>query len=152
MKTRETLLAVALMASTAAGAANYGYLTFRQSDGTLQSLTALGLQMKFQDGNLVATQGTETLTLDAASLAAMFFSESATTGISSLQGTRSSVKATTGGISVTAAAGSRVLVSSVGGVLMANLTASSSGTTEVQLPKGVYVVNVNGTTTKIIVK
>lgn len=152
MKTRETLLAVALMASTAAGAANYGYLTFRQSDGTLQSLTALGLQMKFQDGNLVATQGTETLTLDAASLAAMFFSESATTGISSLQGTRSSVKATTGGISVTAAAGSRVLVSSVGGVLMANLTASSSGTTEVQLPKGVYVVSVNGTTTKIIVK
>lgn len=152
MKTRETLLAVALMASTAAGAANYGYLTFRQSDGTLQSLTALGLQMKFQDGNLVATQGTETLTLDAASLAAMFFSESATTGISSLQGTRSSVEATTGGIAVTAAAGSRVLVSSVGGVLMANLTASSSGTTEVQLPKGVYVVNVNGTTTKIIVK
>lgn len=152
MKTRETLLAVALMASTAAGAANYGYLTFRQSDGTLQSLTALGLQMKFQDGNLVATQGTETLTLDAASLAAMFFSESATTGISSLQGTRSSVKATTGGIAVTAAAGSRVLVSSVGGVLMANLTASSSGTTEVQLPKGVYVVSVNGTTTKIIVK
>lgn len=152
MKTRETLLAVALMASTAAGAANYGYLTFRQSDGTLQSLTALGLQMKFQDGNLVATQGTETLTLDAASLAAMFFSESATTGISSLQGTRSSVKATTGGISVTAAAGSRVLVSSVGGVLMANLTASSTGTTEVQLPKGVYVVSVNGTTTKIIVK
>lgn len=152
MKTRETLLAVALMASTAAGAANYGYLTFRQSDGTLQSLTALGLQMKFQDGNLVATQGTETLTLDAASLAAMFFSESATTGISSLQGTRSSVKATTGGIAVTAAAGSRVLVSSVGGVLMANLTASDAGTTEVQLPKGVYVVSVNGTTTKIIVK
>lgn len=152
MKQRETLLAVALMAATAAGAADYGYLTFRQSDGTLQSLTAMGLQMKFQDGKLVATQGTETLTLDAASLAAMYFSESATTGIKTLKQSGVSVKATDQGIAVSAAEGSRVLVSSVGGVLMADVSASSSGLAEVSLPKGVYVVSVNGAKTKIIVK
>ena len=81
------LLILTMLAAltTGARAAEYNYLVFTLSDGSEQAIVATGLNITFTDGNLVATTGNETLaTIPLASLLKMQFSESQTTGISSI--------------------------------------------------------------------
>lgn len=152
MRKRKTLMAVALMMATAAGAADYGYLTFRSSDGALQSMPASGLSMKFQNGQLVATQGTQTLQLDATALSAMFFTASDATGIETVEGSRSSVKTIDQAIVIDAPSHSAVSIYGLGGNAVASVSDTSAGTLRFPVQEGIYIVSVNGTRTKIIVK
>lgn len=146
------MLAVALAASLGAAAADFGYMAFRQSDGTVATLPAMGLRMTFADGRLVAVNGSETLQLDAATLAAMYFSDSATTGIEAVGKAGSTVAVDGGDIVVSAAQGAAVSVYGVGGIRVAASQNADGGTLRIPVAKGAYIVNVNGTRTKILVK
>ena len=69
------MMLTALMAAASAHAESYDYLTIACSDGTKQTLTAVGLEMTFANGKLIATNPTtgETATLTLADLAKMYF-------------------------------------------------------------------------------
>lgn len=69
-------------------AADYTYLTLVEQDGTKTSLTAVGLTITFNNGNLVATNAdtSETKTIALSDLVSMNFSNSnETTGINSIE-------------------------------------------------------------------
>lgn len=69
----------------AAQAADYQYLNIEKTDGTTQSLTALGLNITYSGTALTAKNGTEQTTIALTDLKRMFFSntkaEGGTTGI-----------------------------------------------------------------------
>lgn len=62
----------------------YGYLVFTANDGKEQSFAVEDLTLTFSDGKLVASNGTTTLTFTLADLAKMYFSETTTDGIKTL--------------------------------------------------------------------
>ena len=70
----------------AAQADNFTYLTIEKTDGTAQSLTAVGLNLSYSGGNLIATNGTESATIALTEVSRMYFSneQAATTGISTV--------------------------------------------------------------------
>ena len=65
----------ALMATASVHAEKYGYLAIASSDGTTQTLTAVGLEMTFAGGKLLASNATtgERATLTLADLSKMYF-------------------------------------------------------------------------------
>ena len=69
-----------------AQADNFTYLTIEKTDGTAQSLTAVGLNLSYSGGNLIATNGTESATIALTEVSRMYFSneQAATTGISTV--------------------------------------------------------------------
>lgn len=77
MKKTMTLL-TALLASASVYSEGYGYLTLACGDGSEQTLTAVGLEITFSDGQLLASNATtgETATLVLADLAKMYFTPS----------------------------------------------------------------------------
>lgn len=152
---RQLLASAALMAAATAGAADYGYLAVRQADGTVTTLAADGLRITFADGKLVATQGGQTSTLSLASLDAMYFTtEGATTSITAISSASSSLTVAAGSVRVAAEQGAQVALYALNGVRVASLTASGQGeeTLAEGLQKGVYIVNIGGQATKIVVK
>lgn len=56
----------------------YNYLTFTKSDGTASSINISNLKLSVSGSNIIATNGSETLTLTLADLAKMAFTESST--------------------------------------------------------------------------
>ena len=60
---------------------DYGHMVFTLTDGTTQSITASGLSLSFNDGNLKAVSGTNTLSIPLSNLKAMAFSQDGITGI-----------------------------------------------------------------------
>ena len=83
MKKSLILTLLAILTTVGMRAADYQYLVFTLSDGTTQAIAATNLNISFADGNLVATNGTETLaTLPLTTLTQMEFSNDGTTGIS----------------------------------------------------------------------
>ena len=80
---RTAFIAMLMAGTLTAQADNFTYLTIEKTDGTAQSLTAVGLTISYSEGNLVATNGTESATIALADVSRMYFSnEQATTGIS----------------------------------------------------------------------
>ena len=69
-----------------AQADNFTYLTIEKTDGTAQSLTAVGLNLSYSGGNLIATNGTESATIALTEVSRMYFSneQAATTVISTV--------------------------------------------------------------------
>ena len=128
-------LIVACLPLLAAHAESYPYLTFQKADGSLQSIGVEALEMTFQDGKLVYTNSTGTGTLTLADLAAMYFSSTDATAITS----------------PTADSGDgKVEVFSLQGVsygTFANLQAMKES-----VPTGMYIVKTNGKTQKIAVR
>jgi hypothetical protein len=83
---KKAIITLFLGSVLTAMAEDYTYLTIESADGSKASLTAVGLQIKFKDGNLVATNGTESTTIALSALSAMRFTatdESGTAGITS---------------------------------------------------------------------
>lgn len=68
------ILLVMAMASLQLMADDYTYMTFKNSDGSIASITSMGLTITFEDGKLIAVNGDETLTLDIGELNLMYFS------------------------------------------------------------------------------
>ena len=128
-------LIVACLPLLAAHAESYPYLTFQKADGSLQSVGVEALEMTFQDGKLVYSNSTGTGTLKLADLAAMYFSSTDATAITS----------------PTADSGDgKVEVFSLQGVsygTFANLQAMKES-----VPTGMYIVKTNGKTQKIAVR
>lgn len=128
-------LIVACLPLLAAHAESYPYLTFQKADGSLQSIGVEALEMTFQDGKLVYSNSTGTGTLKLADLAAMYFSSTDATAITS----------------PTADSGDgKVEVFSLQGVsygTFANLQAMKES-----VPTGTYIVKTNGKTQKIAVR
>ena len=112
-----------------ASATDYNYLTLENTDGNMVSLPISGLTLTFNNGNLVANDGT---ILPLSSLLKMYFTE--TSGISS--------------ISTTADCPSGIYTLS--GILVSSLSLDASLPS---LPKGIYIVKQpSGNTQKIHIR
>jgi len=112
-----------------ARASDFNYLVFTLNDGSEQAIVATGLNITFTDGNLVATTANETLaTIPLITLQKMRFSESSTTGISTLSTfSEDDIKA----------------IYDLQGRMMP---------LDSQLPKGTYIIKTSGRTIKVFVK
>ncbi len=110
-------------------AADYNYLVFTLNDNTTQAITASNLNITFANGNLIATSGSESLTIALTSLAKMEFSNDNTTGIEAIEATLNPDEATE--------------------IYDLNGRRIPSGT---QLSRGIYIIKSNGKTTKVQVK
>jgi hypothetical protein len=66
--------ALATLTSQAAETSDYVSLTIEKTDGTRQSLTAIGLNITYTDGMFVATNETESVTLPLSNISSMYFS------------------------------------------------------------------------------
>ena len=84
---KKLLLIMSLLMGLASNmkAADYNYLVFTMTDGTTQSIAVTGLQLSFTDGNLTATNGTETLSIPLTDMQKMAFSNDGTSGIDNAQ-------------------------------------------------------------------
>ena len=112
-------------------AEDYGYLVFTLNDGTTQNIVAQGTSLTFSNGNLTATNGTNTLTIPLADLKKMVFSNEGTSGI----GNAGNAKALTDNVSE-----------------IYDLQGHKVGTQLSTLKKGVYIVKSASKTYKKIVK
>ena len=59
-------------------AENYAYFVIEQNNGTSLSMPAVGLNISYSDGNLVATNGTEHATIQLTNVSRMYFSNEKT--------------------------------------------------------------------------
>lgn len=138
MKRNIALLLFAAVAGTAV-ADNYDYLTFRTSDGAEQSITAVGTKIVFTDGNLVATNGSTTITKSLTDMSTMYFAATAS-GIEQTTTAGVSAAITNGRLNVTAPAGTAVSLYTADGRQLS---------TTAHLDLGVYVVRVGNQTFKL---
>ena len=136
---RQALLAMILAGTLAAQAADYEYLTIEKSDGTAQSLTAVGLKITFSNGNLMATSGTESATIALSDLSRMYFSNTKeATAIDNLQMD-----------DLQSAADKDIEIYDLQGRRIKGQIGKSSNS---QMPKGIYLVKQNNKTKKVQVK
>ena len=134
---RTAFIAMLMAGTLTAQADNFTYLTIEKTDGTAQSLTAVGLTISYSEGNLVATNGTESATIALADVSRMYFSnEQATTGISKT--VASTTKPTTDALSDG--------IYNLQGHRVASISQLAS------LKKGIYIIVENGQSKKIQVK
>lgn len=138
MKRNIAILFLAAVAGTAT-ADSYDYLTFRTADGTEQSLTAVGTKITFADGNLVATNGSETFTKSLTDMSAMYFATTAS-GIAATTTNAATAAIVDGQLRVTAPAGTAVSLYAADGRQLS---------TSARLERGVYVVRVGNQTFKL---
>lgn len=150
---RYLLSAALLLTGMAAEADNYNYLMIQTTAGTSTYLTAVGTKIVFSDGNLVATSGTESATFSLSELSYMVFTSDEPTSISNVKADSYGVYADGGRIVITGSGSQNVSICSISGALIAKGT-TSGGTTTFggNLAAGVYIVNVNGESSKIVVK
>ncbi len=137
---RLTLLALAALAALGAAAQSVDYITFRQTDGTEQSLPAIGTKIVFTNGRLVATNGTATASADLTALDKMFFSAKPTGITTTTSGTAVRVTITGGHLNVSAPAGAVVTLHNADGRQL---------DTAARLSAGLYIVRVNGQSYKV---
>jgi hypothetical protein len=128
------MILAAILALTTAHADDYPYLTFETQDGTTQSVAVSGLTLTIADGNLVAANGTQTLTLALSDLTKMYFASEAT-----------SIDELTSKLPADGVAE----VFTLAGVSLGHSTLSTLRST---LNAGVYIIKVNGQTLKVMVK
>ncbi len=135
-------------------ASDYGYLSFRQTDGSQSALAVEGLKIVFHDGNLIAMQGGENLKIDLASLSSMCFTSARTSSIADISTAEVQVRTSNRRIQVKATAGDDIAVYSVDGCLLASGLATDSEWQDMGIMPvvGLYVVSVNGVRTKLLVR
>ena len=144
--------ALALL-SLGAGAQSYDFLTFCPEGKAQVSLPVDGLKLRVEGSQLVAEAVGTYTTFDLPTLTAMFFATENTTGITTLPArSKTAVTLCDGRITVTAPAGSRVVVLTPDGRIVARLTKRADGSETLgPVPAaGVYLVNVNGRTFKLL--
>lgn len=134
-------LGLGLAFGLTASAQSYSYLTFRQANGSEKSISTSGLKLTFADGNLVATNGTETVTYALSDMAKMYFSTT-TTAISQAETGNVSAAIVNGTLQVNAPAGTRVSVYAIDGREMPHEGLTS----------GAYVVKVGNKVLKLMAK
>ncbi len=141
MKRKTLILLLTLMPALGMMAQSLDYITFRTTNGTERSMTAVGTTITFKDGQITATNGADKATWSLNDLSTMFFSAQATS-IESATIQPVAVAIINGQLQVTAPAGSSVSVYTADGRLI-------SGN---NLNKGIYIVRVNQQTFKVLAK
>ena len=91
MKTLLATLALALGA-TSLSAQNYNYLVFENKDLSAKSLSLNGLKITFENGNAVATVGTQTETFPLTDLKKLYFSNKEITAIEQVVATDDQIR------------------------------------------------------------
>ncbi|MBQ9645041.1 MAG: hypothetical protein IJV24_01625 [Prevotella sp.] len=130
---------------------DYGYLIVKQQNGMETSIPTTGLVMTFADGQLSAKAGGLTTQFELSQLASMRFSQEEVDGIDNALASAYTLRVSDRLLQVQAPAGTRVLVSSVSGMLIDRYTAGAEPI-NTPLRPGVYVVRVNDKCTKIHVR
>jgi maltose-binding protein MalE len=132
----------------------YSYLTFRPNTGNSDvSLSVEGLKITFANGKLVATNSSTTQSFTLTEIASMYFSDTSTGAVNEVNIGSSSVSVEGGKIVVTAPQGSVVNIYNIAGASVGNFVASGSKDTyDSNLSQGVYLVKVNGKTSKLLVR
>lgn len=123
---------LAVLWATAVLADTYPYLAFQTADG-YRNISTQSLVMNFADGQLVASNGAETLNLTVADLSRMFFS--------------TEPAAVT---DVAADDHADVAVYTIDGICLGNFSSASSA--EASLSKGVYIIKGKNATHKIAIR
>lgn len=133
---RKFLCAIAALLSVvpAVHAADYDYLVFETADGGTQSVAVESLVMTFEDGMLVARNGSTELSYPVADLSAMYFA-SVPTSV---------------GTAVASSGSDDVVVYSISGVCLGRY--GSVAQAKSSLAGGVYIMKSGGSTVKVIVK
>ena len=148
------ILTAALSAPMSAD--DWSYFILENTDGTIVQLTAIGTELTFEGTNIVATNAAtgQTATIALADLSLMYFSDhNITTSIAGTE-TKASIGVHAGRITVSAPAGSHVTVYTTAGAVVADTTVGTDGATAIShtLPRGIYLVKINETATKISVR
>ena len=152
MKKKNVLTVISvMMAATTVQADHYDYFIVKTIDGTEQSFTADGLTLTFSDNQLKAVNGAESADFALTSLSSMCFSTSPS-GISETVGAPTRTLRLNGRtLMVSAPAGSRVTVATIGGMLVDHYTMGNASRTTALRP-GIYIIRVNDQSTKINVR
>ena len=142
MKILLLLLTLVLGAGTA-HAQSYDYLTLKQANGTETSLNLDNLRITFSDGQLVADNGIQSVSIALADMDKMFFALEATglNTVSSTADAAPSFRIENGCLITDAPAGSVSIYGTDGRQVPA------SG-----LAPGVYVVKINGQSFKVLAR
>lgn len=128
------LLVFAAAVVSGAHAYDYPFLTFRAADGSLRSVSVESLTLTVSDGSLVVRNADGETSFQLTDLDAMFFT-SETTGI-----TLASSSGQPGEVDVV----------SVTGVSVGKFASAEAA--KAALPGGVYIINENGETRKMIIR
>lgn len=131
---KKVLIIIAAAVSIGTSAETYNYLTFSETSGAETSVSVSGLSIAYSNGNMIATNSSGTTTIALTSLSKMYFSETSTVGIAI-----NSVSET-----------QPVTVYSVSGERLGTYTDVAA--LKEALRQGVYVIEANGETSKILVK
>lgn len=129
MMKKTLILSMLSLLTTSMRAADYSYLVFTMSDGSTKSVSASNLNITFSGSNLIATDGSNTVTIDVSTLTKMEFSNEESTGITAIENSQLSLD--------------NAEIYDLNGRRMASYSS---------LPKGVYIIKSNGKTTKIQVR
>jgi len=124
-------------------AATYDYLTFNLVDGTARALSAQGVKVTYDDGNVVAVNGTDVLTLPLSDVLSMQFTDNLPAGVETIQDAGNIVSVQQGKIRVMSTTDTSVTIMDFAGVVVdAFHTVSGCVTESKKLPSGIYVVKV----------
>jgi len=152
---KRLFLILALVSGLCAGlgAQSFDYLTVRTTDGSERSLPVDGLRLTFENGQLVARTPESSASYALADLSVMFFA-SQPTAIASLQASQPAPVFRDGRLTVSAPAGASVSLYAADGRLVARFVKAADGSESFApaLTRGVYVVNVNGRTSKFLAR
>lgn len=135
-------------------AQRFDYLTLRATDGSQQSVKIdLGTVITFADGVMTTTTAGESQSFNLTDISAFFFSAEPT-AINLLELSNAKVSLSANQLSVHGPQAAIVQVFAANGQLVAAFTKSTAGAEVfgVNLPGGVYVVKVNGQTSKLMVR
>jgi hypothetical protein len=135
---RKVILSMMATGVLTAQADSFSFLTIEKTDGTAQSLTAVGLTINYSNGNLVATNGTQSATIALTDISRMYFSneQAITSAISTVNTSTPTSETNPQSDGIYNLQGHRV----------ASLSQRSS------LRKGIYIIVENGQTKKVQVK
>lgn len=123
---------MAAVAAVTAAADGWPKMVFELSDGSVHEVGSENLKIVFQNGDMVASNASESLSLPLADLAVFYFS--GTSGISGLMENNDEA----------------VEVFTPAGICLGSF--GSESVARQQLPKGVYLLKSNGSTRKVFIR
>lgn len=132
----------AMAFSATASAQSYSYLTLRKAVGDETSLKVDGLKITFSNGQLVAANGEETVSVPLSEMGSMYFSAQPTAIVSTSVAAGFEARIVNGTLHASAPAGVKVKVYSIDGRLM-----PATG-----LQPGAYVVKAGSQTLKVMAR